>query len=328
MADQQFDVFLCHNNEDKPAVIEIAQQLQHRGLRPWLDEWELPPGAIWQFALEQQIESIDAAAVFVGQKGLGPWQSEEIYAFLQEFIRRKCPVIPVLLPDAPQQPRLPIFLRSRHYVDFRRKNLDPTAQLVWGITRVKPQKPAKTAQIIDTQTVAQSPPRPTPTPHKEEVELKSEKGIDYARLQALLQDSKWREADQETWHRMLEAVGRNEDDWIRAEEFQTFPCADLKTIDALWTTHSGGKFGFSVQKDIWQQCGSPTDYDKDWDQFCLKVGWKDKKGKYLRYSELKANLFISSPGEFPCFDWRISMFRCFDLLEFSSLASRLVNCNR
>jgi len=27
MMEQQFDVFLCHNSEDKPAVIQIAQQL-------------------------------------------------------------------------------------------------------------------------------------------------------------------------------------------------------------------------------------------------------------------------------------------------------------
>jgi hypothetical protein len=108
MAEQQFDVFLCHNSEDKPAVMEIAQQLRQNGLKPWLDLWELRPGSIWQFVLEQQIENIGAAAVFVGRQGLGPWQEQEIYAFLQEFMRRKCPVIPVLLSDAPQQPRLPI----------------------------------------------------------------------------------------------------------------------------------------------------------------------------------------------------------------------------
>jgi hypothetical protein len=112
MAESQFDVFLCHNSEDKPAVRAIARQLQQNDLKPWLDLWELPPGAIWQYELERQIESIGAAAVFVGKQGIGPWQSEEIYAFLQEFIDRKCPVIPVMLSDAPKQPRLPIFLKK------------------------------------------------------------------------------------------------------------------------------------------------------------------------------------------------------------------------
>jgi hypothetical protein len=32
-----FDVFLCHNSEDKSAVREIAQQLVREGIKPWLD---------------------------------------------------------------------------------------------------------------------------------------------------------------------------------------------------------------------------------------------------------------------------------------------------
>ena len=157
-------VFLCHNSEDKPAVIQIAQQLQQNNLKPWLDVWELQPGAIWQYALEQQIERIGAVAVFVGQQGFGPWQSQEIYAFLQEFIGRQCPVIPVMLADAPQQPKLPIFLRNRHWVDFRLPAPDPLVQLVWGITGVRPSAPLDTAQVINTQPTAtfSAPPPPDP----------------------------------------------------------------------------------------------------------------------------------------------------------------------
>ncbi|MGD1928382.1 MAG: toll/interleukin-1 receptor domain-containing protein [Leptolyngbyaceae cyanobacterium] len=149
MAESQFDVFLCHNSEDKPAVIEIAQQLKQNNLKPWLDVWELQPGAIWQFALEQQIESIGAVAVFVGQQGLGPWQSEEIYAFLQEFIKRGCPVIPVMLPGTPQQPKLPVFLRNRHWVDFRMEDPNPLSQLVWGITRKKHEESLKLEKVTE-----------------------------------------------------------------------------------------------------------------------------------------------------------------------------------
>ena len=49
----EFDVFLCHNWKDKPAVREIAQQLRERGLRPWLDERQLRPGLPWQPGLEE-----------------------------------------------------------------------------------------------------------------------------------------------------------------------------------------------------------------------------------------------------------------------------------
>jgi hypothetical protein len=33
-----FDVFLCDNGEDKPAVREIARELVTRGIKPWLYE--------------------------------------------------------------------------------------------------------------------------------------------------------------------------------------------------------------------------------------------------------------------------------------------------
>ena len=134
----EFDVFLCHNSQDKPEVIKIARQLQQQGFKPWLDIWELPPGVSWQERLEEQIEQIKSAAVFVGNSGFGPWQKREMRAFLSEFVERGIPVIPVLLEDAPKKPKLPIFLRSLTWVDFRHNESNPMGRLVWGITQVKP----------------------------------------------------------------------------------------------------------------------------------------------------------------------------------------------
>ena len=130
---EQFDVFLCHNSQDKPEVIKIAEQLKARGLKPWLDIWELPPGQSWQDLLQKQIKQIKSAAVFVGSSGFGPWQTIEMRAFINEFIKRKCPVIPVLLENAPQEPELPILLQDLTWVDFRQAESDPMGRLIWGI---------------------------------------------------------------------------------------------------------------------------------------------------------------------------------------------------
>jgi hypothetical protein len=70
-----FDIFLCHNSQDKQFVKEIAEQLITRGFRPWLDEWELQPGRRWQKTLENEIDNIRTAAIFVGESGFGPWQN-------------------------------------------------------------------------------------------------------------------------------------------------------------------------------------------------------------------------------------------------------------
>lgn len=135
----RFDVFLCHNSADKPAVKRVAQQLKEAGILPWLDEWELPPGQPWQPLLEKQIGNIKSAAVFVGAVGIGPWQQQELYGFLNEFAGRRLPVIPVLLPDAPSKPELPIFLRAMTWVDFRSSDPDPRKMLIWGITGERPE---------------------------------------------------------------------------------------------------------------------------------------------------------------------------------------------
>ena len=130
-----FDVFLCHNSQEKEAVRRLKQKLVKIGLRPWLDEEQLLPGRPWQEQLEKQVGEIRSAAVIVGSSGIGPWQNQEIRAFLSEFVHRNCPVIPVLLKTAPSVPDdLPMFLRSFTWVDFRRPRPAPLAHLYFGIT--------------------------------------------------------------------------------------------------------------------------------------------------------------------------------------------------
>ena len=158
---EQFDVFLCHNSEDKPQVKEIGEKLKEYSLKPWLDIWELRPGHSWQDILEEKIEEIHAAAVFVGKNGFGPWQKQELKAYLREFVNRNCPVIPILLSDTPEKPQLPLFLRGLTWVDFRTSDPDPMNQLIWGITGKKPQltnsSPSSPASQSPPLSVPQSP---------------------------------------------------------------------------------------------------------------------------------------------------------------------------
>ena len=131
---QEFDVFLCHNSRDKPVVKALAARLVKYGIKPWLDEWALRPGLRWQPLLEEQIRAVKSAAVFVGAEGIGPWQSEEIGAFLSACVKRGIPVIPVFLENAPREPELPLFLAERTSVDFRSAEPDPLERLIFGIS--------------------------------------------------------------------------------------------------------------------------------------------------------------------------------------------------
>ncbi len=113
------DVFLSHNSKDKPLVREVAKALRDRDLTVWFDEDDLVPGMPWVSALEQAIQNSAAVAVLIGGAGVGPWERPEMNAALIESVERSVPIIPLLLPNAPEKPDLPLFLKTLSWIDCR-----------------------------------------------------------------------------------------------------------------------------------------------------------------------------------------------------------------
>jgi hypothetical protein len=142
-------------------------------------------------------------------------------------------------------------------------------------------------------------------PNPKSDDLSSEKNVDYTRLRDLLADGKWKEADEETLTVMLKATRREKEGFLDVESIETFPCADLRTIDRLWVKHSDGRFGFSVQKRIWESVGGkPGEYDEEiYRKLANRVGWRVKE-EWLNYSDL--TFFLNAPqGHLPvcCCNW-------------------------
>jgi hypothetical protein len=138
---EAFDVFLAYNARDAGPVEAIAHALRQRGLNPWLDRWNLPPGRRFAEEIEHILLQTRAVAVFVGERGAGPWERVELYAALQLFVDRKRPLIPVLLPAAAMEPPLPLFLQQFGWVRFDGSVTDAKAldNLQWGITGSRPE---------------------------------------------------------------------------------------------------------------------------------------------------------------------------------------------
>jgi nucleotide-binding universal stress UspA family protein len=128
----EYDVFISYHWPDKDTVRSLARELRNRGLRPWMDERQLRPGVLWQPELEEIIARVPAVAVVIGAQR-GPWQTREIYAFIQQSVDRGCVIVPVLLPDA-STADLPIFLQGLTWVNLAVPDPDPIDQLVWGVT--------------------------------------------------------------------------------------------------------------------------------------------------------------------------------------------------
>ncbi|OCY14208.1 MAG: peptidase C14, partial [Microcystis aeruginosa CACIAM 03] len=136
-------------------------------------------------------------------------------------------------------------------------------------------------------------PKPTPSPILSQpgtTLISRSTGVNYTNLRDLLAAGKWKEADEETTRAMLQAAKREEEGWFRYEDIDNFSCEDLRIIDQLWVSASQGKFGFSVQKEIYESLGGTREYNEEvWNKFGDRVGWR-KGGSWLYYSELTFKL--------------------------------------
>jgi eukaryotic-like serine/threonine-protein kinase len=134
---------------------------------------------------------------------------------------------------------------------------------------------------------------PNPSPYQGEgsyFELKSDVGVDYSNLEKLLKAQNWREADKKTARLMLKVANREKEGWLNVESINNFPCADLRTIDQLWVKYSSGRFGFSVQKRIYQSLGGTEEYnEKIWNAFGDRILWR-KEGSWVYYSDITFSL--------------------------------------
>jgi len=138
----EFDVFLAHNSKDKPQVEAISKELKRRGIRPWLDKEQIPPGRWFQDIIQQAIPKVKSAAIFIGPKGLGKWQVLELRTFISRCVEENIPVIPVLLPGVTGVPPELLFLKELSWVCFV-KSIDETEaldNLDWGITGKHPRR--------------------------------------------------------------------------------------------------------------------------------------------------------------------------------------------
>lgn len=129
-------------------------------------------------------------------------------------------------------------------------------------------------------------------PKIEEDDLSSEGGVDYTRLRDFLNNGEWKQADKETVRLMLKVANRERQSYFN-ESINNLPCTDLRTIDQLWVKYSNGRFGFSVQKRVWLECGGKIDGGKIDEKrvrvFGDAVGWYENNS-WLLYNEITFSL--------------------------------------
>ncbi|MEH2009520.1 AAA-like domain-containing protein [Nostoc sp.] len=109
----------------------------------------------------------------------------------------------------------------------------------------------------------------------------------YAQLEYFLKAKNWKAADEKTSRLMLNISKREEEEQLDRGSINNFSCQDLQKIDQLWV-NADNRFGFSVQKEIWNrlrnntEAGTTNDFltpdYRNYLRFAKAVGWYDDKG--------------------------------------------------
>ncbi|MEA5509557.1 GUN4 domain-containing protein [Crocosphaera sp. UHCC 0190] len=152
-------------------------------------------------------------------------------------------------------------------------------------------------------------------------------GVDYTSLRDLLKARQWEKADARTYDLIVMAGDRDHSGGITSTELEDIACEDLQTIDRLWLEYSQGKFGFSVQKRIYETVGNFAQVDVNaYRQFAQIVGWKkasNDNGGYYLYDELNFSLNAPS-GHLPRWSWGLNIAVVYSRMSY--LTERLNEC--
>lgn len=143
--------------------------------------------------------------------------------------------------------------------------------------------------------------------------MESAVGVDYSKLKTLLAQRKWKEADHETARLMHLAIKNLFDDnqapsGLDKSTIAIFPLPDLVTIDRLWVESSNGKYGFSVQKSIYQEFGGTEEFngsirDKFGDATAWKVKDSDGYSSWRNADKFEYNFASTPKGHLPSSLW-------------------------
>lgn len=112
-----YDVFLSHNDADKPRVRRLAERLRNAGVKVWFDEWVIKPGDEIYPAIEQGLKQSRTLVLCVSSAALesewvGMERSSALFRNPSNSERR---FIPVLLEAC----KPPETLRRYQHVDLR-----------------------------------------------------------------------------------------------------------------------------------------------------------------------------------------------------------------
>jgi formylglycine-generating enzyme required for sulfatase activity len=140
-------VFICYARKDQDFVLKLAANLKERGVRVWLDQWDIPipPGDDWDLTIDNALYDCAQFLIVLSPAAVA---SDEVRRELRTALDENKPIVPVLY----QTCRIPRRLKLIQHVDF---------------TACGPDDGAALGQVLRALGVSE-PSRPTPKVRRRE----------------------------------------------------------------------------------------------------------------------------------------------------------------
>lgn len=103
--------FISYSHKDKVFVLNLAGDLRRRGIRVWLDEFDIDPGQSWSRQIGSALDSCDQMLLVWSPNALA---SENVDDEWNYFLDVKKTVLPILIEPCD----LPYRLHKLQYIDF------------------------------------------------------------------------------------------------------------------------------------------------------------------------------------------------------------------
>jgi len=115
-------VFICHSSRDKQKFVErLAIDLKSLGHEVFYDEWSINPGEGISERITKEINRCDYFITVISKNSIcSNWVRHELNsAIFRELEQNRVIVIPVIIGSVCDN-AIPLSLRSKRYIDFRR----------------------------------------------------------------------------------------------------------------------------------------------------------------------------------------------------------------
>lgn len=308
----QHYIFICFNSQDRDQVKEINNLLIKSGIvRTFYDETSIQMFDRWMTTILNNINQITGFFIFISNHGVGPVQAQEIQYFFSTVLTQRPDIKTglVILPNTIDGiintlENTHTELRQFHRWNLRNKKMSQ----IYGeiIEFLALERPLSESDAINNECV---------------------------KLEQLLKEKNWRQADEATQQIILRILGRGSFSNLTQAQFSIRGLPELLVkIGQWWQSYSDNRFGFSIQRDIlWDIVGSNRQYGSlyspiTWEKFGDQVGWRtgwifDKRWKDIQ-QDIYGQDFSNVPnGQLPSLQYKIFWDNSEDIPTYIPTAS-------